>query len=272
MKIVPTVRWRIEPAPPSQGWWSLHTHSRYSVNDAMSPVQAIVSKAKAMGQRAVGIQDHGNMAASVELYQACMKAGITPFPGSELYFVPDTAAYRAVRASKREGREKAQMFHLGVSAFTTEGYQHLVTLSTLTHRNHYYKPLVDYRMLAQMAEDGRTRGLAVNTGCYYGYLAQTLLHDGEEPAERFLHTLSEWFPGSVYVEIQNHNITHDEGTTDDELADGLVVLADLFVRLQLRGAARRAVGRRERRADREIGVTFHGDVHESMRTGNACGS
>ena len=179
-----------------------------------------------MGQRAVGVQDHGNMAASVELYQACMKAGITPFPGSEMYFVPDTAQYRAIRASKKEGREKATMFHMGVSAYTTEGYENLVNLSTRSHLNHHWKPLVDYQMLAQLAEDGRTKGLAINTGCYYGYLAQTLLNQGEEPALQFLYTLGEWFPNSVYVEIQNHNIEHDGGTNDDQLADGLVVLAD----------------------------------------------
>ena len=226
MKIIRTPRWRVVPTPPAPGWWSLHTHSRYSVNDAMSPVSAIVAKVAAMGQRAVGLQDHGNMAASVELYQACMKHNVIPFPGSEMYFVPDTAAYRALRASRKEGREKAQTFHMGVSAYTTEGYENLVNLSTRSHLNHHYKPLVDYQMLAQLAEDGKTQGLAVNTGCYFGYLAQTLLHHGEEPALQFLHTLSEWFPNSVYVEIQNHHIEHDEGTNDDQLADGLVVLAD----------------------------------------------
>lgn len=227
MKIIPTPRWRIEPTPPPPvgGWWSLHTHSRYSVNDAMAPVEAIVAKVAAMGQPALGIQDHGNMAASVELYQACRKAGITPFPGSEMYFVPDTASYRAQRTAKREGRDKATMYHLGVSAFTTEGYQHLVNLSTASHHNHFHKPLVDYPMLAQLAEDGRTKGLAINTGCYYGYLAQTLLHEGSEPALQYLYTLSSWFD-AVYVEIQNHNITHEEGTNDDELADGLLALAD----------------------------------------------
>jgi DNA polymerase-3 subunit alpha len=189
----------------------------------MASVPAIVAKVAAMGQRAVGMQDHGNMAASVELYQECRKHGVTPFPGSEMYFVPDTAAYRKDRAAKDI---KSQMFHMGVSAYTTKGYENLVNLSTLSHRNHHWKPLVDYQMLAQLAEDGRTEGLAINTGCYYGYLAQTLLHDGEGAARQFLYTLSEWFPGSVYVEIQNHNITHDEGSTDDELADGLVHLAD----------------------------------------------
>src|SRR5262245_3252892 len=220
MRVIPTPRWRIIPTP--RPWWSLHTNSRYSVNDAMAPVQEIVKKVSDLGQPALAITDHGNMAASVELYQACRKAGIAPFPGSELYVVPSTAQYRADRANKQI---KAQMFHLGVVAYTTEGYENLVHLSTATHKNHFHKPLADYAMFAQMSEDGRTKGLAVTTGCYYGYLAQTLLHHGEEPAMQYLYTLASWFD-PVYVEIQNHQITHDEGSDDDELADALCGLAD----------------------------------------------
>src|SRR5678816_1743875 len=193
MRIIPErPTWRITPAPR---WWSLHTHSRYSVNDAMTPVDDLVAKVARLGQPALGLMDHGNMAAAVEQYQACMKYGVTPFPGSELYFVPDTMAYRTDRANKGI---KSTMYHLGVVAYSTQGYENLVHLSTLTHRNHHYKPLADYAMFAQLAEDGLTEGLAVSTGCYYGYLAQTLLASGEQPALQYLHTLSEWFP-AVYV-------------------------------------------------------------------------
>ena len=189
MRIIPTRRrLQVLPTPP---WWSLHTHSRYSTNDAMPSVEAIVTTVSRMGQKALAITDHGNMAASVELYQACRREGIAPFPGSELYFVPDTAAYRADRANKDV---KSTMYHLGVVAYTTQGYRNLVRLSTASHRNFHYKPLVDYQMLAQLAEDGHTEGLAVTTGCYFGYLAQTLLHGGGKPAGQFLYTLSEWFP------------------------------------------------------------------------------
>jgi DNA polymerase III subunit alpha len=224
MRILPSKSsWRIEPTLSDSAFWHLHAHSRYSYNDAMSHVDAMVAQVAGYGQPALAITDHGNMAASVELYQACMKHGIAPFPGSELYFVPETAQYRADRANKAI---KATMYHLGVVAYTTQGYENLVMLSTASHKNHHYKPLVDYQMLSQMAEDGRTAGLAVTTGCYYGYLAQTLLSQGEAPALQFLYTLAEWFPGSVYVEAQNHYITHDGGTDDEQLADALVSLAD----------------------------------------------
>ena len=220
MRIVPTPRFRVEPTP--LGWWSLHTHSRYSVNDAMPSVQAIVAKVAAMGQPALGLTDHGNMAGSVELYTECMKRGIKPFPGSEFYFVPETNQYRTDRTTKGI---KSTMYHLGVVAYTTQGYENLVHLSTASHKNHHYKPLIDYQMLAQLAEDGRTQGLAVTTGCYFGYLAQTLIHQGEGPALQFLHTLASWFPDSTYVEVQNHHIDHEDGWNDEQLAQALVSLA-----------------------------------------------
>lgn len=207
----------------SPRWWSAHTHSEYSVNDAMGGISEMVGIVAGRGQKAMALTDHGNMAGSVELYKACRKHGIAAFPGSELYFVPDTDMHKKAYKSKTE---KASRFHLGVMAYTTEGYENLVRLSTLSNENFFHKPLVDWPMLAQMAEDGRTAGLAITTGCYFGLLAQTFINQGEDAAKRVLATLEEYFPGSVYVEGQNHWITHDDGSTDDELADNLMGLAD----------------------------------------------
>ena len=41
------------------------------------------------------------------------------------------------------------MYHLGVLAYTTQGYENLVKLSTASHQNFFHKPTVDYAMLAQ---------------------------------------------------------------------------------------------------------------------------
>lgn len=204
-------------------FWSAHTHSRYSVNDALPRVEDIVNKAADMGQPALGLTDHGNMAGSVELYQACMKRGIKPFPGSELYFVPDTAQYKKDYATKGK---KANRYHLGALAYTTEGYENLVRLSTLSHQNFFHKPTVDYAMLAQLAEDGLTQGIAITTGCYFGYAVQSLVNDGYEKTRSYLATLSKWFPESVYVEMQNHDIVHDMVWSDDTVADAMMEIAD----------------------------------------------
>jgi len=222
MQIVrtPKRRMQIQRTPR---WWSVHTHSRYSNNDALPSPTAIVEKAASLGQKAVGLTDHGNMAGSVELYQQCMKHGLKPFPGSELYFVPDIAQHKRDYADKNK---KASRYHLGVVAYSTVGYENLVHLSTTSHQQFFHKPLVDFTTLAQLADDGRTEGLAITTGCYFGYAAQTLINDGEDAVERYLATLESWFPGSVYVEMQNHNIDHGDGYNDSLLADHLLAVAD----------------------------------------------
>lgn len=221
MRIVRKPRLKIERSP--SGYWSVHTHSRYSVNDAMPEVKDIVKRVKELNQPAVALTDHGNMAGSVELYKACMKEGIAPFPGTELYFVPDLPQYRLDYANRHK---KAERFHMGAVAYTTRGYENLVNLSTLSHRNHFHKPTLDYTMLAQLAEDGRTEGIAVTTGCFFGYAVQSLVLRGEDACRQYLATLESWFPGSVYVEIQNHNIDHDGEWNDDRVADALVAVAD----------------------------------------------
>lgn len=204
-------------------FWSAHTHSRYSNNDALGHVKDMVARAVELNQPALGLTDHGNMAGSVELYLECMKQGIKPFPGSEMYFVPDLAQYRLDYANKYK---KAERYHMGVLAYTTEGYENLVNLQTLSHQNFFHKPNVEYSMLAELAEDNRTAGLAVMTGCYYGYAVQSLIHRGAEVTKNYLATLDAWFPGSVYVEIQNHNIDHGDGWNDSMVADALCEIAD----------------------------------------------
>lgn len=204
-------------------FWSVHTHSRYSVDDALPSVQDMVKRVEEMGQQALGLTDHGNMAGSVELYQECTKRGIKPFPGSELYFVPDISQYKK---DYKDKNKKAQRYHLGVVAYTTEGYENLVRLSTQSHQNFFHKPTVDFDLLARLAEDGKTGGLAVTTGCFFGYAIQSLIRRGEDATKRFLGTLESWFPRSVYVEIQNHGIDHDEEWGDDTVADAMVGIAD----------------------------------------------
>ena len=134
---------KIIPSGPK--WWSAHTHSRYSVNDALSPIKGMVARAVELRQPALGLTDHGNMAGSVELYKECMKAGIKPFPGSELYFVPDINQHKKDYENKHV---KASRYHLGVLAYTSKGYENLVRLSTVSHQQHFHKPLVDFETLS----------------------------------------------------------------------------------------------------------------------------
>jgi len=193
-------------------FWSAHTHSRYSYNDALPTVEAMVAKAKELGYRGLALTDHGNMAGSVKLYTESMKAGIKPFPGSEMYLVRD-------RADK-----KAKRYHLGLIAYTTQGYRNMVQISTRSYRQFHHKPLIDLADLAEFSETGMNEGIALTTGCYFGLVIQTLVNDGYDACRQLVATLASWF--DTYVEIQAHHIDHgDEVLSEAQIAKALFTIA-----------------------------------------------
>jgi DNA polymerase-3 subunit alpha len=164
-------------APIEAQWYSIHSHSKFSVADALPEVEQMVAQAKTLGYKGLGLTDHGNVAGSVRLYMACKKAGIKPFPGSELYVV-----------YSREDKT-AKRYHMGVVAFSEEGYRNLVNLSTLSHTNFHHKPLLDLADLSQLADEGKLKGLAVTTGCFFGMVTQRLIDSGYEAAKLMVATL-----------------------------------------------------------------------------------
>ncbi len=198
-------------------FWSLHTHSKFSVNDALPSPEQCVEKAVELGYPALGLTDHGSPSGNIAMYKAARRFGIEPLPGIELYVVPDT-----------EYADRKTL-HLTIAAYTTAGYRNLVKLATRSAVRFYYKPRVDLVDFAEMAEAGATEGLVVATGCHFGLLPQVLMNRGPQQAMDVLMALDTWFP-KVYVELQNHGIGeehHDESdTTDDELADGLWEIAN----------------------------------------------
>lgn len=194
-------------------WSHLHVHSVYSSGDAISSVPTLVGQAGANDQPCLALTDHGNMSGSVQLYRECMKSGIAPFPGEEFYLVRD----------RRD--KKAKRHHLGVLAFSTEGYRNLVRLSSRAHAQFFHKPLLDLADLAECAEEGWLTGLACLSGCWSGLPIQDLLNYGPEAAMNTLAMYALWFD-ACYVELMNHDITWDDGITDAELCGALAELAD----------------------------------------------
>lgn len=192
-------------------FWHAHAHSRNSIKDAISEVSHMVDVAHGLGQPALALTDHGNMGGAIQLYKHARRAGIVPFPGSEFYLK------RSVEESKR--------YHIGIIAFTTEGYEALVKLSSRSHTRPWFnhKPHVTFDDFAEFSERGWTQGLALTTGCYFGMVVQTLITQGMESAEWLIKTLATWFP-HTYVELQHHGIDH-EGITDEYIVDALDSIA-----------------------------------------------
>lgn len=197
---------------PTDAFFHAHAHSRYSKNDALSDVAEMVSLVASMGHKGLALTDHGNMSGSVQLYKACAKAGIKPFPGVEAYFV-----------DSRENK-KAKRKHLGLVAMTTPGYEALVKLCSRSHQNFYNKPILDWSDLTEWKEQGWTDGIALTTGCYFGVVVQALLQDGERVAKYTAHRLSQLFP-HTFIELQRHNIEQPDGMSEQDIANCLYGIA-----------------------------------------------
>ncbi|NBO53547.1 MAG: DNA polymerase III subunit alpha, partial [Actinobacteria bacterium] len=181
----------------------------------MADIATLVEKAKEEGQPALALTDHGNMSGAFQLYKACRKQGILPFVGLEAYVVYD-------RADKKTKRN-----HLSLIAYTTQGYQNLAKLSTLSNSrsNYHYKPLLDLNDLAQAHEQGALKGIVAMTGCYFGMIPQAVVGGEVAKAERVTQMLSGWFD-KVFVEVQNHRTDHGDGWNDDKLVAELFAMAN----------------------------------------------
>lgn len=179
-------------------FWSAHTHTSFSSKDALSSPQAVINRAVELNYPAIAITDHGTMGGIAQGYKAARKAGMSFLPGIESYIAIDRMVARPAT------------MHLGMLATSEKGYRNLVGLNNLAQRNFKYKPVLDLSDLAQAAEDGRTEGIAITTGCWFG-LSATLLR-GEAPGavKNIISALAGWFGSGCYVEIQNHMISDNE--------------------------------------------------------------
>ncbi|QZE10859.1 DnaE-like DNA polymerase III alpha [Gordonia phage ChisanaKitsune] len=209
----------------------VHAHSHFSALDALSHVPAMVASAKKDGNPGLGLTDHGNMAGAVQLYKACAKAGIKAYPGFEGYLIDPS---RTDWESPEKKAPPIQRYHFGLLALTERGYQGLVKFNSLSHTRPRFNrfPRHSFSDLLQFGEEYGD-DVVLTTGCFFGLIQQNIALGHPEMASRYIGMLAHKFP-HLFVEVQNHNICHEE--TDDgieyaieddaEIVDELFTIAD----------------------------------------------
>lgn len=206
--------------PPTSMWFNSHTHSKYSKIDGMTHVEDLVRKAHLLGQPAMGLTDHGNLAGITEGYLEASKLGMKFFPGIETYLL-DPSADDPMHA-------KTGRFHVCLLARTYKGYQGLVKLSSLAFTRPRFSnfPRLTLGDLKTFADDYGD-DVILMTGCYFGLAQQQLVKEGIDAATRVVETYASWFP-HTFVEIQSHNIAHEddgEFATDTDINNALIDIA-----------------------------------------------
>jgi DNA polymerase-3 subunit alpha len=179
----------------------LHNHSEFSLLDGLSKVEDMVKRAKDLGMTAIAITDHGNMFGVIKFYKACMEAGIKPIVGAEIYISKRT------RHDKEAGID-SDSNHLVLLAKDIKGYKNLMKIISVANlEGYYYKPRTDLQLLREYHE-----GLICLSACLGGFIADPLMHNQQETAEKRAKELNEIFgQDNFYLELQKHlNIPEQE--------------------------------------------------------------
>jgi DNA polymerase-3 subunit alpha len=179
----------------------LHNHSEFSLLDGLSKIVDMVKRAKDLGMNAIAITDHGNMYGVITFYKTCVEMGVKPIIGAEIYVSKRT------RHDKEAGID-TDSNHLVLLAKDLVGYKNLMKIISIANlEGYYYRPRTDMQLLREHHE-----GLICLTACLGGYVAEPLMSNQQETAEKRAKELNDIFgQGNFFLELQKHaNISDQE--------------------------------------------------------------
>lgn len=172
----------------------LHTHSHYSLLNALPKVPDLVAAAQTFEMPALALTDNGNLYGAIEFYKACKEAGIKPILGIDAYVAARTRHDKEPGIDNRRSR-------LVLLAKDLAGYKNLLKLVTDSHlEGFYYKPRVDRELLEKYSE-----GLIALIPSFSGEIIQALKsHDPERAPEVLAWYQKTFGKENVYLELSHH--------------------------------------------------------------------
>jgi DNA polymerase-3 subunit alpha len=206
---------------PAADFVNLHVHTEYSMLDGAARLSELFAETERLGQRALGITDHGYMFGAYDFYKHAQDAGIKPIIGLEAYVTPGTSRFD--RSKVRWGAEGqvgddvsagGAYTHMTLWAMDNTGMHNLFRLASLASiEGHYYKPRVDVELLQRYA-----KGIIGTTGCPSGEV-QTRLRLGQyAEALKAAGQMQDIFGREFYfVELMDHGLELERRVKGDLL-------------------------------------------------------
>ncbi len=188
----------------------LHVHTQYSILDGACEIGKLVKQTKELGMDSLAITDHGNMYGVLDFRNKCVKNGVKPILGCEMYVAPGSRFDKKPMPSGARQRNN----HLILLAKNMEGYQNLIKLDSLAFEDEafHYKPRIDKELLFKYS-----KGLICSSACLAGVIPQLLLNGEDEKAEAMALEYKEVFGDDYYIEVQRHLINADQKIVDPKL-------------------------------------------------------
>ena len=179
---------------------NLHRHDHYSTGDGADFPQRAVRHAKSLGQKSLGITNHGNVSGLLVHQQACRDVGLHDVLGVEAYYQP-TFTLPPDSPKKQNDAQEYKQYHLSILIKNMTGYKNLMMLLTEANKKNFYKhAIVTDSLLYKYGE-----GLIVLSGCISGYVAQHILLDDIEAAYNNITMFAKLFGHDFYLEVMPHN-------------------------------------------------------------------
>lgn len=189
----------------------LHTHSHYSLLNALPQIPELVQAAKDDEMSALALTDNGNLYGAIKFYKECQKVGIKPIIGLDAYLASRT------RFDKQPSLD-TRRYRLVLLAKDKEGYRNLIKLVTSSFmEGFYYKPRVDLELLRE-----HKQGLIAVIPSFSGDVPVFLKEGREEEAAERLNWYKETFEeDDLYIEVTHHPEIPDHS----ERMNGLIKFA-----------------------------------------------
>ncbi len=130
--------------------------------------------------------------AAIDFYDSCLKEGIKPIIGCEVYVAEGSM-------SDRIGSDKP--YHLILLCKNNEGYKNLSKLVSLGYAEGFYrKPRIDFKLLSEYHE-----GLICLSACLAGEVSRRLSEGNYQAAKDTALRYREIFGEDYYIEVQSHD-------------------------------------------------------------------
>lgn len=191
------------------GFVHLHVHSEFSLLDGAARIEELAEHARVLGMSALALTDHGVMYGAIPFYKACVKRGIKPILGCEMYYTSESALTKG-------SRQEQPIYHLILLAKSMQGYQNLMKLVSIAHlEGFHYKPRIDFERLSRHAE-----GLVCLSSCLAGEIPQLLIKERHDEAKRVAERFRDVFGDDFYLELQDHGLMDQK-----KVMQGLIALS-----------------------------------------------
>ena len=197
---------------PHSPFVHLHVHSGYSLLRSTVRLDAVIKRAKACRMPALALTDQGNLFAAIPFFTGCLKAGIKPILGAQVYVV----ANRHDRSTRPDREVCDQLILL---CRNQAGWRSLMRLVSAGHlEGSHDKPRVDGLLLAQHRE-----GLIALSAGPKGEVGRLLRAGEYESAQAAARRMAALYQGEAgeapgyYLELQRHGVPDEEAVNQETI-------------------------------------------------------